>query len=350
MVFLTYLGAYTSPFVELALNIHPQPRLYTVCLAPTGDKKSTALRLVDGFFRDSFPSLNITVYGAGSFEGLAQEMAGQSRIYYFDELAGFANKAKQEGSILLPGFCTLFEMNHFDNVTKSKPVSLRNAYISIVSACTAETYERLWNSFFLSTGFINRLFVLAESQTKKVALPRPIGEDILQPLRNKLKAIVDGVKNAAMSGKLAIPLDEQAAAEWERHYLVLPKGEYSIRLDTIGFRLMLILAINERKRIVDLEIVKKVELLLDYELSIRRLYAPIDAENQMAMLEEKIRRELGKKGPMTKRELQRATHAERVGTYIFNRALENLRNEEEVQLKRERYYLTNAVTKSVTNE
>ena len=53
-------------------------------------------------------------------------------------------------------------------------------------------------------------------------------------------------------------------------------------------------------------------------------FDPVDAENKIAALEEKIRRVLTAKGPRSTRELRRDTHADRVGLWAFEQALKNL--------------------------
>jgi hypothetical protein len=63
---------------------------------------------------------------------------------------------------------------------------------------------------------------------------------------------------------------------------------------------------------VDLPTVEATVAILDYEFELRRLTDPIDADNVIAAIEEKIRRYLAK-GPLSYRELQRAVHAHRHG-------------------------------------
>jgi hypothetical protein len=57
-----------------------------------------------------------------------------------------------------------------------------------------------------------------------------------------------------------------------------------------------LLALSNEKKIIDLETVRDVCAILDYELKLRMLTDPIDADNAIAKLEEGIRRTLKVKG------------------------------------------------------
>ena len=73
---------------------------------------------------------------------------------------------------------------------------------------------------------------------------------------------------------------------------------------------------------IDVETVRHVTSILDYELNIRMLTDPIDADSTVSRLEEKIRRVLGARG--TERDLRRFTHADRDGLWAFDSARKNL--------------------------
>lgn len=86
---------------------------------------------------------------------------------------------------------------------------------------------------------------------------------------------------------------------------------------------MPLLAVNEMQEQVTPEIAEKTVALLDYQLAARRYADPIDADNAVAKLEERIRRVLAN-GPVTKRDLERACHKDRVGNWSWNAAIKNL--------------------------
>jgi hypothetical protein len=118
---------------------------------------------------------------------------------------------------------------------------------------------------------------------------------------------------------------------WEQWYNMLPASEHSRRLDTIGFRLLGLIALITDKDEVDLETVNTVTAIQKYVLNVRILTDPIDADNTISRLEEKIRRALGARGPLSRRELRRLTHADRAGLWAFEAAVKNLISALDVQ-------------------
>jgi hypothetical protein len=121
----------------------------------------------------------------------------------------------------------------------------------------------------------------------------------------------------------------EAAARFQEWYAQRVGSIFERRLDTYGHRLMLIQAAMLGRTVIDLEIVEGVIALLDYQLDVRRECDPVDAENSIATMEEKIRRVLAKK-PLREREVKRRCHYERAGLWVWNKALENLKKAGEV--------------------
>ena len=68
------------------------------------------------------------------------------------------------------------------------------------------------------------------------------------------------------------------------------RSVHSRRLDTYALRLMPLLAVNDMKTAIDVETVRKAIFLCDWQLEVRKLHDPIDADNALAKMEEKIRR------------------------------------------------------------
>ena len=100
---------------------------------------------------------------------------------------------------------------------------------------------------------------------------------------------------------------------------------HSNRLDVYASRLMPLLTVNELKTEIDEHIVKKAVSIVNWQLEQRKLLDPIDAEGEVAKMEERIRRQL-ERGSKMKGELQRGTNANRYGLWTYNTALNNLRN------------------------
>jgi hypothetical protein len=69
--------------------------------------------------------------------------------------------------------------------------------------------------------------------------------------------------------------------------------------------------------------------LASWQHEVRQQYDPLDCDNESAKIEERIRRTL-RLGARSARDLQRVTHANRSGLWLWKNALENLLGNGEV--------------------
>ena len=100
-------------------------------------------------------------------------------------------------------------------------------------------------------------------------------------------------------------------------------------MTTYAHRLMSLLAINELKREVDEDTVRKVITLCDWQLEVRKTHDPIDADNKIAKMEERIRRQL-RKGQKKEYRLKQNVNVKRYGLWFFTTALKNLERGNEI--------------------
>lgn len=122
---------------------------------------------------------------------------------------------------------------------------------------------------------------------------------------------------------------ENAKAYYHDWYMNLEPSIHAKRLDTYSLRLMMLLAINNLKSVIDQETAEHATALCDWQLEVRKLHDPIDAESNIAKMEEKIRRCL-KKSPLKDWELKRKTGANRAGLWVYDTAMRNLRKADEI--------------------
>ncbi len=323
---ITVIGAACAGDLRLNIGVTAEPRLFTVLL---GDsylaRKSTAMRKVLDFFNSlSLAGPMSVVHGVGSGEGLAKLLNKHGRVLLaLDEFRGFIDKAKIDGSSLLTLAASMYEINDWDNSTKYGDLAVHNGHLAIVGCCTTRTYSQMWSPDAIALGFPNRLFVVNADAKPKVAWPEPPVEAELQHVREWL---VQQFKILPRT----LDITPEAKRRWGEWYESLPDSEHAKRLDTIGYRLMLVLALTNDKTEVDSEIVEMVIAILNYELRVRILTDPIDADNTIARLEEGIRRQLGQRGPLKLRDLKRYTNAQRHGQWAFERALVNVQRAGEV--------------------
>jgi hypothetical protein len=301
-VFLAYFGALIAKKVTLDSELRPEPRLFVVLIGESADtRKSTALKTTNGFFRSLGTGFDPpTLYGVGSAEGIAAELKeNPDLLLQFDEFKAFVDKAKNEHSVALPMVTTLFETGDYDNRVKAERVSVRGASLSMVAACTSDTYATMFDQRFFAIGLLNRLWLVADRATSRIPVPRMIPEAELEPLRERVRRRLQNIDDAyAANGMRPVVyrLTPAAFARFRDWYETRSGSIFDRRLDTYGHRLMVLLAATTGKSAIDEEIMGAVLALLHYQLDARRECDPVDAENTIAGLEEKIRRALAREG------------------------------------------------------
>jgi len=325
MGYMACLGAMLSSRITLKTELRPQARLYLVILGESADdRKSTAINKTVDFFLSALTDFQVC-FGVGSAEGLQRRFLKDSNLLLvYDELKAFVGKAKVDGSVLLPCVCTLFESNRYESHTKDREIILTGACLSILAASTIETYERTWDAAFQDIGMTNRLFIVPGQGKRLHAIPGRVPGYEWDLMKNELRRIIN---TAFITPELDVT--PAARALYESWYLNLEQSIHTKRLDTYALRFMILLAVNAGKVEVDEGITQDVIDLMNWQLQARRLHDPIDADSNIAKIEEKIRRTLTT-GPRTDRDLKRTLHYNRIGTWVFSNAIRNLTNSNEI--------------------
>jgi hypothetical protein len=333
--FLACLGSLLAGKLTLASEIQPPCRMYAVLLGESADdRKSTAIKSTVDFFRKFLVRFPVS-WGVGSAEGLQKELEENPRLLLaLDELKQFVSKCKIEGSVLLSCVTSLFENNFYSARTKTASVKLENVHLSLLAASTIQTFDTMFGSTFIDIGFLNRLWIVPGSGTRRFSIPGKIRDADLQTLRLLLGDVL-----AIAEKTREMHLTAAAREMFDRWYLALPQTVHAKRIDTYALRLMPLLAVNDRKTEVDADTVSKVIALCDHQVRVRQLYDPVDTDNVVAGVEEKIRRHLRAKGPLGDRDLKRAVHAPRIGLWMYNQAKTNLIKAREIRFdKAEKVY------------
>ena len=339
MAFLTCLGIVVADRLTLASEVAPQPRLYVVLLGESADdRKSTALVKTSEFFREAVKGGFHICYGVGSAEGLQKRMEESNNLLLcFDEFKQFVGKCKIDSSVLLPCVNTLFESNRYESRTKTTDIKLEVAYLSLLAASTIQTYENTWSSQFTDIGFNNRLFLVPGRGQRRFSIPAKVPDNEKYLLKQRLGEIL---RHVGEDG-LELDITPEALQLYHQWYMGLEMSIHAKRLDTYAMRLMPLLVVNELKGEVDVEIVKKAIALCDWQLDVRRLHDPIDADNEIAKMEERIRRVLRSKGHLKDWQLRRAVNADKKGLWVYSTAKKNLEKARELAFnnKDKRYFL-----------
>lgn len=338
---LALIGAAISSRVRVDIALPCQPRLYVCKIAPSAwCRKSTSTRHAEEFVRSALngsAGMPEIVRGVGSGEGLAKALVSTRRVaLVFDELRRFEAKSSIQGSALLPMLNELFESNRYQNRTKEQDLKIEDGHLTFITNSTEQTWQELHNaSEFKDIGFLNRMFLVTGNTDKR--MPRPTSPTVasrqkvvadLATLFTKLPAC-NAVGSA--SGELVLAFTSDAEQIWDAWYIGLEQSPETARLDTIGLRLLTLLAFTSGKQSIDEEVVRATLAILEYQRQVRASCAPIIAENPNARMEQSIRCALAKHGPVSERDLRRLTSADRKGIEIFGRALHQLERAKEIR-------------------
>jgi hypothetical protein len=335
LCYLACLGSYLSGRVKLQTLLNVQSRVYLLLLGMSGrGRKSTALEFTSQFFQKALGDDFSMMHGVNSGEGLSVFLEKQRTrqedhvrtLIVYDEFLSFVAKAMQKGNSLLSTVTSLFEKNSCQMATKDKQLILENIHLSLIAACTTDTWERCWTPDFLAIGLLNRLFLCPGSMEKLVSLPPPLPVETWKQLCSDLRNITS---QAEMVG--TYELTEEAKRLYDDWYTnrLDQKSLHAVRLDAYALRFMLLFAVNDRAVNIDAEIVSRTLRLVDWQFLVRQQMDPIDADSETAKVEGKIRRTLAT-GPKGQRDLQRKTNAQRTGLWIWKSALQNLTENGEV--------------------
>lgn len=330
--FLSYLacmGSILSGRITLDSEIAPQPRLYLLLLGESADdRKSTAMKKTVDFFQSTFGNQFHAMFGVGSAEGLQKRIKATPRvIFVLDEFKQFVSKSCIDSSVLLPCVTTLFESNRYENATAKNHVIIEDGHLSILAASTLETFKRAYDSSFTDIGFTNRIFLVPGRSSIRVPIPPKLPDKAWQDLSAEL---YQSVQQIVQNAPITLPLTADALALYNSWYINMPRSVHTKRLDVYALRFMILFAVNDGKLQIDVETVRKVIQLMNWQLEVRKQLDPIDADNQAARMEESIRRAL-RKGEMTERNLKIRVNAERAGLWIFKMSLQNLMDADDVK-------------------
>jgi hypothetical protein len=251
-------------------------------------------------------------------------------LLVFDEFKSFVSKCLIDTSVLLTCVNSLFESEHCEAHTQKKSIILTDVSISILAASTIATYERIWDSSFTDIGFNNRLFLVPGSGARRFPFPERIPAADRERLQVQLVEVINFVGE-----RLELDITPEAREIYHQWYMGLETSVHSKRLDTHAMRFMQLLAVNEKRKLIDAELIHRVIDLMEWQLRVRRLYDPIDADNKIASMEEKIRRILGSRDAVkeakSERDVKRLAHVERTGLWAFDTAKTNLIKAQEIE-------------------
>lgn len=319
MAALTCLGSAVSDRLTLSIGLPVRPRLYVLLLGESADdRKSTAIDMTTEFFGWALPQFPVCI-GLGSAEGLQERLTENNQLLLiFDEFKSFVSKCGIDGSTLLPCVTTLYESTRYGSRTKHSKIEIDNAHVSLLAASTVDTYNACWKSQFVDIGFNNRLWLVPGGAKRRFSLPPKMDPDTRYRLKKELLGVLSHVE-----GCPELSITPSARAIYHDWYINGPKGVHAKRLDTYATRLMALIAANDLKAEVDDATVQKAIALCNNQHDVRRRYDPVDADNEIAKMEIKIRRTLDA-GPLSQRDIKMRVNYKRKGIWLYTTAISNL--------------------------
>jgi len=315
------------------------PRQYTLLVAPVGAGKDTAIDAAmslctpvefdqDGtqfgeFITNSVPTFQYI--GArrcnAASENAVIEHAGkwQSLLSTPPEFASFLDKSQIAGNkALLDIYLGAWESTSptFSTAKGRKDVPGR----VLLSLLTSIQPERL-STMEVSSGLASRITWVSLPTFEAVAY---LGEfnfgDLQQVLFHKLTELEQR--------PLKIKTSKAAKETLTKWYRSLPLRGYqddtlSVRMNVIVQKNALHLAWLSGAKEIDSSLIYKAIRLGDWQLSVRNELFIHETQNALACHQAKIMKAL-RKGPLTGRQITKATHAYEVGTEIHERSLKGL--------------------------
>jgi hypothetical protein len=363
---LVISGRLRADFGEMKV----QPRLYTLKVAKSGwmrkssstsfarkvidravklaEKKARAAALAAEQASDPLATAQATtrslmrvVAGVGSAEGLANAFQASPRILLtFDEFRRLEKKANAKDSVLTYMLNELYEGNEYDNHTKTSALEVKNGHLAILSNTTENVYLSLQNGAEMAdVGFLNRFFLVYSEKLVRKPRPKAIPADVLDPLieelAEKLAALPPLDEHGNATGEIALPLTPEADKLWAEFYVELEQSPLTTRLDSMGPRLMSLLAFLADKQEIDAEIVQATLDILEYQRRVREVLQPDDGVTPDAKVENAMLRQLKNRGELSERELKQFSNCGRQGRQACKRALDSLKDAKEIAARLE---------------
>ena len=334
MAYITLLGSYFAPVLYLKSALDTQPRLYTLIIGKSADdRKSTVLKKTAYHFSEAYSTFN-KCWGINSAEGLQSLLKPDKKETFerktgccllFDEFNSLISKCKIKNSVLLPVINTLFESNVSEATTKDRHILIKNAFLSFLAATTIDVYEDIYDDSFVKIGFPNRVFIVPGHGAKRFAFPEQLHADAHRIIHTDLLEF-----KIFIGPGIEFNITPEAKKLYETWYLSMPSSIHTKRLETYAMRFFQLLALNRMQKEIDPPVVSDALALCDWQLKMRMRFDPIDADSEMAKMEQKIYRQLKSRGRLSDRDLKRHTNAHRKGLWFYKTALENLKDADEI--------------------
>ena len=354
----------SCPTVEGAL-----PRTYTILAAPKGKGKGTAIRRAVQFFKQPCDGWNGPSNGSGvrvsfsdgllsgqrdfmwkpkgigAWEAAAASVPGMARLCkepdstaknkpqltwggtlprilsVHEEMKTFLSNLFIEGGVgsgLEGVVCQLWDdVSFHGTATGTREAAYGEMMFSMLCGVTEQDwFDLLSHGNVVGSGLLSRFNIIGtEGGFENVARMKPPDFTHLQePFLRRVMQLED-VPARLVPSEAA----EDIISEWADN---LPEG--SERMNIHAWRSALLIAWLRHEETISARTAEDAVSLGQYQIASHEYYRPKSADTANARVQAKVLRILEMKGPLSKRDLQRYTHADRDGTELWNRALAGL--------------------------
>jgi len=380
--FRTVLGAVVGnqlscPTVEGAI-----PRCYTIIIAPFGKGKGSAIRRATRFFSQQWYGTRVTPgltvqgstpallsgcrefiwkpQGIGAWNASASSVPGMAKLAkdldetieerpqltwgttlprilsVHEEMKTFFSTIYIDGGVgvgMDGVICQLWDDVEFNGTaTGGRDALYGQMMFSLLGGVTPDDwFDLISHGNAVGGGLMSRLNLIGtEGNYDNVPKMTPPNFTALQEsFLPRIKLLAD-VPAQIASDEGA----ERVIAEWAD---TLPEG--SERLNVQVWRAVLLLAWLHHEEKITARIASDAVRLGQYQAASQAFYRVCAADNPLAKAQGKIERVLEMKGGMSRRDLRRFTNAGRIGTTLWNAALDGLIKERRVYQKEGRYFV-----------
>jgi hypothetical protein len=312
------------------------PSFYLVMIGKRGQlKKSSSVNDAIKYFKSigAVDFANATtrnsegktlIWSAGSPEGLgieAQRVACKNICLFYDELKGLINKSGIENSSLVESLLKLYDSSYFANSIKNR----KEGYVfepgtycaSLITCTTDKTFKSLWAGLSGGdTGLNDRTFFLLQPKVLKQPIPFTAVDTTTGAIETR-KLIDRAIQQGTFSIEDPSPLEEMMTGE----------DPFTDRQEIRAEKLALAFAVDMGKGCIDGDALERGIALVKYERAVKRRLRPYEAENRDAAVQQKIIEALETAlGSLSLRDLERKLHIDRIGTMMWGRAFEGLKD------------------------
>jgi len=368
--FRTVLGAVLGDRLSCPID-GVIPRAYTIIIAPFGKGKGTAIRRAVRFFSQAWhgfvssPALLSGTrdfiwkpQGIGAWNASASSVPGMAKLAkdieetsksmphlswgstvprilsVHEEMKTFFSTIFIENGvgIGMDGVvCQLWDDIEFNGTaTGTRDALYGQMMFSLLGGVTPDDwFDLISRGNAVGGGLMSRLNLVGTeggyANVPKMRLPDfvPLQEAFLP----RIKLLADTPVRIGVSEGA-----DRVLAEWAD---TLPEG--SERMNIQAWRSALLLAWLRREDTISSRTAEDAVRLGAYQVASQEFYRVQAADTATAKIQAKIVRALNMKGPLSRRDLQKATHAERIGTQLWNKALEGLIEDLRVHRQEEGY-------------